>query len=174
MESKADWQACCHALTDASDLPSTSTDEASDDYAWLNHALPALISRLWLAFSRGSDRDQRSVDALVSAAQRLIEANPQHTRRDELAQQLGVSAAALSRRFQTQLGKSLTAYRNHIRLSRALDLLEKSSDDVLTVALLAGFGSYPQFHRFSVNVYTLPRANGDVSGNPPAHDERLD
>ena len=64
---------------------------------------------------------------LVLAAQRLIDQHPQDVRRDDLAQQLGCSAATLSRRFQTYTSKSLTAYRNHVRLIKALHDLEHNS-----------------------------------------------
>lgn len=65
-----------------------------------------------------------------------------------LARQCGMSESHLSRTFAAQVGQSVTEFRNQCRLGRFLDLYEQQpSENLLALAIDAGFGSYPQFHR---------------------------
>jgi len=65
-----------------------------------------------------------------------------------LAPRCGMSESHLSHMFATQVGVSVTDFRNQCRLGRFLELNEqRPNDSLMNLAIDAGFGSYPQFHR---------------------------
>jgi AraC-like DNA-binding protein len=157
-----DFQHCCNLFQDLSTLP---------DQRWLNNALPALVGRLWLGFQRGNPIPRRQLDPLVRAAKAAIDADPSEVHRDHLAAELGCSPATLSGHFAQQTGQSLTDYRNYLRLLMSLASLEHSEEPVLNIALAAGFGSYPQFHRVFVKMMGMPPAQWRKQRREP--NERL-
>jgi methylphosphotriester-DNA--protein-cysteine methyltransferase len=65
----------------------------------------------------------------------------------ELASRLDVSPSRFARVFKAQIGVSLVAYRNRLRLDRFASLMDAGGSNLLQAALAAGFGSYAQFHR---------------------------
>jgi len=65
----------------------------------------------------------------------------------KLATELEISLSRLARLFKDDLGMTLVDYRNQLRLERVTALVEGGADNLLSVALEAGFGSYAQFHR---------------------------
>lgn len=76
----------------------------------------------------------------------------------EMAAALGVSVSRLARVFKAELGMSLVAYRNGLRLDRFAALLDGGCSNLLEAALAAGFGSYAQFHRvFRARLHVTPR-----------------
>jgi AraC-like DNA-binding protein len=64
-----------------------------------------------------------------------------------LAELLGTSPYRLSRAFPRELGVSLTRYRNRVRVSRALDRLERDESRLATVAAELGFADQAHFTR---------------------------
>jgi AraC-like DNA-binding protein len=64
-----------------------------------------------------------------------------------VATRLAVSHPRLARAFKAEMGISLVAYRNRLRLDRFTALLDTGRRNLLEAALEAGFGSYAQFHR---------------------------
>ena len=65
-----------------------------------------------------------------------------------MAQEVGLSRSRLSRLFRRQVGLTLVNYRQQQCLERFLELFSRSPErKLLSLALQAGFGSYPQFHR---------------------------
>jgi AraC-like DNA-binding protein len=65
-----------------------------------------------------------------------------------LAKRHRMSVSRLARLFRAEFGMSLIDYRNRLRMDRFLALMDsRTSVDLLTNALDAGFGSYAQFHR---------------------------
>jgi AraC-like DNA-binding protein len=67
---------------------------------------------------------------------------------ERLARQCGLDSFRLSRVFKQQMGLSLVQFRNHLRVQRFITRFDHGDDhNMLEVALEAGFGSYPQFHR---------------------------
>ncbi|MEM7024158.1 MAG: AraC family transcriptional regulator [Pseudomonadota bacterium] len=66
---------------------------------------------------------------------------------DDVAQRCGVSRFHLARVFQAVTGKSPMAYARGRRLSEAARALAGGADDVLTVALDAGYSSHEAFTR---------------------------
>lgn len=134
-------------------------ESKDDDPAWMNWAMPWAFARMWLAFRAAAERPQRVLHPTIAHARSLIHDEPDVWGRDDLARECGLSSAHFSRLFTEQVGMPLTDYRNQLRLAAALDLLRDTTDDVLTVALRAGFGSYPQFHRIFVKeLGTTPAA----------------
>jgi methylphosphotriester-DNA--protein-cysteine methyltransferase len=73
---------------------------------------------------------------------------------DALARTCGVSAAHLSRTFRSEIGVTLSRYRNSLRLSRFWKAYRSpNTETVLEAALAAGFGSYAQFYRVFAEAY---------------------
>lgn len=65
-----------------------------------------------------------------------------------LARHAGLSPSRLSRVFHAHVGMSLSRFRSRQRLERFLILASRPGPrKLITHALDAGFGSYPQFHR---------------------------
>jgi AraC-like DNA-binding protein len=65
----------------------------------------------------------------------------------QIAAKLSISLSRLARVFKTEMGMSLVAYRNRLRLERFTVLVDRGGNNLLDAALAAGFGSYAQFHR---------------------------
>ncbi len=81
----------------------------------------------------------RALDVLSSDNQLQVE---------ELAARSVVSVSHLSRLFQSQLGMSISDYRNELRIKRFMSLYSsKKNINLLRCALESGFGSYAQFYR---------------------------
>jgi len=84
----------------------------------------------------------------VAKAARLITDADTHLPLEELAEKSGLSAPRLSSLFKKQTGVSLTAFQQRKCLERFLHLYRTGARyTLIEAALLAGFGSYPQFHR---------------------------
>ena len=83
---------------------------------------------------------------LVPAAVAMLAKDPTMGGK-EIAARLDISLCRLVRVFKTQMGMSLVAYRNRLRLERFSALLANGHTNLLDAALAAGFGSYAQFHR---------------------------
>lgn len=84
----------------------------------------------------------------VAQAVRLLRQPDGNLGLDRLARRCGLSAARLSRLFKQQMGLSLVQYRTHFRVQRFIRQFGcGDNQNMLQVALQAGFGSYPQFHR---------------------------
>src|SRR5690606_27125743 len=74
------------------------------------------------------------------------------------AHKLGTTTGRLGKLFKAEMGFSVTAYRNRLRLETFLGLVERGGGNLLEAALDAGFGSYAQFHRvFRSLLGTTPR-----------------
>ncbi|HVZ88468.1 MAG TPA: AraC family transcriptional regulator [Polyangia bacterium] len=70
--------------------------------------------------------------------------------RTALADQVERDPDALSHAFRRELGLTLVAYRNRLRLRHFFELMAAGRKTLLDACLEAGFGSYPQFHRVFV------------------------
>lgn len=118
-----------------------------------NAGLAYLLASAWETYERvreptASVRFHPSVDRAV----RLIVDDPSDTSVQSLARQVGLSPAHLSRLFSSQVGRSITRFRNEQRLERFLRLraTDGSGTSMMALAMRAGFGSYAQFHRVVV------------------------
>jgi len=78
-----------------------------------------------------------------------------------LGPKVGLSVSRLARLFKKDMGVSLVAYRNDLRMERFFRLLDDHEWQWTTLAAAvraAGFGSYAQFHRlFRSRVSLAPR-----------------
>lgn len=128
------------------------------DLSLANAGLPYAVLDAWAAFQAAdADAEGNAVDPAVDLAARFLSRIDAPEDLVELAQRVGLSPSALSRRFNQQLGVSIADYRNRIRLERFLETYGPATT-VLDAALAAGFGSYPQFHRvFRQFLGTSPR-----------------
>ena len=92
----------------------------------------------------------------VITALRVLREQPDIPNAGALAAKCGVSQDYLRELLVDQTGRGFVEWRNRSRLER-FQILYPESDDLLTAALDAGFGSYTQFHRvFSETVGVTP------------------
>jgi AraC-like DNA-binding protein len=119
------------------------------DIDFVNAALDYALVASWDAYQFASEPLPRTdVHPAVAKAARLIAEAETVLSLDELAHKAGLSAPRLSRLFKHQTGTSLTAFRQRKSLERFLRIYRKGARySLIEAALLAGFGSYPQFHR---------------------------
>ena len=64
---------------------------------------------------------------------------------EDLALETGLSANYLGERFRAELGQTVTDYLNRLRIDRARDLLDRTSDSITDIALSTGFDSISYF-----------------------------
>jgi AraC-like DNA-binding protein len=137
-----------------------------DDLALRNAALDYALMASWNAF-QASPATLREADVhpAVARAARLTAESDTPLTLAQLARQAGLSAPRLSRLFKLQTGTSLTAFRQRKCLEHFLRLYGTGARyTLLEAALLAGFGSYPQFHRVFCRLMKM---------NPAAYRRRL-
>lgn len=130
------------------------------DHDRFNAGLLHLALESWAAFVEAGTETPSRVHPAVDLAAHLLTRADAPADLAELARRTGLSPARLSRSFHRDLGVTIADYRNRARLERFLGMWEPGgADSVLTAALAAGFGSYPQFHRVFVrHLGCSPRA----------------
>jgi AraC-like DNA-binding protein len=103
----------------------------------------------WRAFLDSSDVvGDLEVHPAVETVARLLQADPGAGDLTHLARRVGLSPSHLSRLFTTQMGLSISRFRNQQRLDRFMRLYGHGrGTTALAAAYEAGFGSYAQFHR---------------------------
>ncbi len=123
--------------------------DGRDDLEFLNAALGYALVASWQAFQFSRESIPLSdVHPAVAKAARLIANADASIGLEPLAREAGLSAARLSRLFKQQTGISVTGFRQRQCLERFLQLYRTGARySLIEAALLAGFGSYPQFHR---------------------------
>lgn len=100
------------------------------------------VLRTWLARDEQVTRGLAHADPVVGEALRLMHHHPDHGWTiASLAAEVGVSRAALARRFGELVGEPPMTYLTHWRLSLAADLLVASDDAIDVVARQVGYGS---------------------------------
>ena len=136
------------------------------DLEFLNAALDYALVASWDAYQFASEPLPRTdVHPAVAKAARLIAESDAPPPLGKLAREAGLSAARLSRLFKRQTGTSLTAFRQRKCLERFLRLYRTGARyTLIEAALLAGFGSYAQFHRVFCRVMGM---------NPAAYRKRV-
>lgn len=126
-------------------------------YEAAEHLL-SLLDHLSLDDARGTRR------ALVDEAREaIVSGHPQASGLVPLARFLDVSPSHLSRTFRRQTGMSVTRYRNRVRVSRALDRIERGERDLAGLAADLGFADHAH----------LTRTVKAETGHPPAALRRL-
>jgi AraC-like DNA-binding protein len=142
----------CRRIVDATDT----------DRATVNAGLGWLLVSAWHAYEAAAQPAVgKPVHPAVERAARLVQDddNADAMKIDELASRCGLSPSRLSRLFKRQAGVSLVHFRQQKRLERFFELYRIDGDgNVLSAAMRAGFGSYPQFHRvFRQSMGVSPR-----------------
>ena len=100
------------------------------------------VVRSWLASEDQVTRGLAHADPTVGEALRLMHHHPEHAWTiASLAREVGVSRAALARRFGDLVGEPPMTYLTHWRLSLAADLLVATDDAIDRVARQVGYGS---------------------------------
>lgn len=122
---------------------------AIDDAPRFNAGMRYALLQTWAGYQLAEARPPiRTVHPAVELAARLLHHNPGSYSLTDLADKAGLSASRLSRLFRRQMGLTLVSYRQRRCLERFLDLFSRTPDrKLLALAMQAGFGSYPQFHR---------------------------
>jgi AraC-like DNA-binding protein len=140
--------------------------EGQVDLEFLNAALDYALVASWQAFQFSRESIPLSdVHPAVAKAARLISNGGASLGLEPLAREAGLSAPRLSRLFKRQTGISLTGFRQRQSLERFLRLYRTGARyTLIEAALLAGFGSYAQFHRVFCRVMGM---------NPAAYRKRV-
>jgi len=126
-----------------------SASVGAEDIELCNLALAHALLVSWQAFRFSREAVARiDVHPAVAKAARLVAGEKEAVPMTELARRAGLSAPRLSRLFKSQMGLSLTAFRQRQCLERFFRIYRTGARyTLIEAALLAGFGSYPQFHR---------------------------
>ncbi|HEY2405262.1 MAG TPA: AraC family transcriptional regulator [Polyangiaceae bacterium] len=94
---------------------------------------------------RGRDA---ALHSAVARARELLSTPHADLSLEYLARRCGLDSFRLSRVFKQQMGLSIVQFRNHFRVQEFIARFGRGGGrNMLEVALDAGFGSYPQFHR---------------------------
>jgi AraC-like DNA-binding protein len=119
------------------------------DDTLFNAGLSYLLALAWRAFLDSTEVvGARDVHPAVDTVARLLQADPGAGDLTDLARLAGLSPSHLSRLFTTQMGLSISRFRNQQRLDRFIRLYRnRPGTTALAAAHDAGFGSYAQFHR---------------------------
>lgn len=135
--------------TFAEQAAARSQEETLRTLGLVNAGIAYALARAHVV-SEAAGREERTHGfhpAIVRALSALRAQNPPPSL-PELAALTRTSGAHLSKLFSSQVGVSITEFRNRLRLSRFFELYgDGRSITLLAAALDAGFGSYPQFHR---------------------------
>lgn len=100
------------------------------------------VVRSWLANEEQVTRGLAHADPTVGEALRLMHHRPEHAWTiASLAREVGVSRAALARRFGELVGEPPMTYLTHWRLSLAADLLVATDEAIDRVAHRVGYSS---------------------------------
>lgn len=123
-------------------------DEKSD-HEFVNAALAYALVESWRAYQFSADLiPATQVHPAVARAARLVTDTDTPLSLSAIARHAGLSPARLSRLFQKQVGVTLTRFRQQKCLERFLRFYGAGArHSLIEAALMAGFGSYPQFHR---------------------------
>lgn len=124
-------------------------EEARPDLARYNAGLGYLLLVAWDAHLSSNELLTSSIiHPMVKEAVELMQMESSVIGLQDLARKVGLSPSRLGRLFKRQTGLSFSEFQNNRCLSRFLQLYEPGqSCTMLEAALLAGFGSYPQFYR---------------------------
>ena len=136
------------------------------DLEFTNAVLGYALVASWQAYQfSGESISRADLHPAVAKAARLISAADVPASLAALANKSGLSAGRLSRLFKQQMGIGLTEFRQRKAVERFLRLYQEGvRHTLIEAALLAGFGSYAQFHRVFCRVMRM---------NPATYRKRL-
>jgi AraC-like DNA-binding protein len=121
-----------------------AVEHAAEDPPLANAAGRHLLLAAWRAFHGQAEPVAAALHPAIARTVELLGRSPGATR-TALARASGLSPGRLGRVFQAEMGMSLSAFRNRLRVDRFLQVAQ-SGADCTTAALEAGFGSYSQCH----------------------------
>lgn len=126
-----------------------SAADLKDEPVMFNAALPLLALTAWQMHELSIEPQfGEDVHPAVERAATIIRQNPSDIDLQELAYMSGLSLSRLSRLFKQQVGMALVTFRQQQRLRYFKHIYAQGRRYNMTqAALMAGFGSYPQFHR---------------------------
>jgi AraC-like DNA-binding protein len=144
-------------------LRQTFSDVQSDggrELPVVNAGVAFALARAWLHFQAANTHPEpAAVHPAVAAAVRLLREHGERPSMRELAEGSGVTESHLSKLFVSEVGITITEFRNRIGVERFLELYGDGSGlTLLDAALDAGFGSYPQFYRIFTKHMGYPPA----------------
>lgn len=147
---------CCRRLGQQvfQRLESLLTEIAAGDWpGFVNAGLSYALLHAWRCFESAADVPAHDLHPAVEQASRLIRDGALSLSIERLSSRTGLSAGRLSRLFHEQTGFTLVDFRNRRRVERFLEIYGTGRRrTMLSAALEAGFGSYPQFHRVFTRV----------------------
>jgi AraC-like DNA-binding protein len=119
------------------------------DIEFMNAALGYGLVASWQAYELSDELMPRTdVHTAVAKAARLISKADTPISLKQLSRSVGLSTQRLSRLFKQQIGLSLTLFRQRKCIKQFIRLYRSGARySLIEAAMLAGFGSYPQFHR---------------------------
>lgn len=121
---------------------------ASTDLDRYNSGLAYALTLAWSAHCATDTLSPFSgVHPCVEQAARILRNENEAVDLPQLARHVGLSPSRLSRLFKSQIGVTLSEFRNRQRLDRFCEIYDSGNYNLQEAALKAGFGSYPQFHR---------------------------
>jgi AraC-like DNA-binding protein len=125
-----------------------------------NAALGYALARTAMVFDGATQgHEPEALHPAVAEAVKALRERGQRPSLPDLAERAGLSPSHLSKLFSSELGVSITLFRNRAGLERFVELYgDGSTTTLLDAALEAGFGSYPQFHRVFRNEMGYPPA----------------
>lgn len=128
-----------------------------------------------------SDDRGRSVRARIEAVCRTIEDRlAEEPTLDELAAAADLSPFHFHRLFRGLVGETVAGYSRRLRLERAAYRIEHGEDDLLVVAMDAGYGSHEAFTRAFRRQFGVPPSKyrdavkGEAAAPDPASDTASD
>ncbi len=123
--------------------------DAEGDCGRFNAGLVFALLSSWSIYqTAGTATLGVDVHPAVEKAAHLLRQESEPLSVEAIAQVVGLSVSHLSHLFRDQTGMTLPQFRNRQRLDRFLRLYGQGRRiSMLEAAHLAGFGSYPQFHR---------------------------
>ena len=133
-----------------------------------------IISRRYLE-SLDSEENEMTAEikdfSYISRVKGYIEYHyAEDIKKEELARIGMCSERQLSRKFKQQMGMTVTAYINEVRLNHARELLLRTDEKITKIALKAGFNDISYFNRtFAAAVGMTPReyrSQGSGRGGP--------
>jgi AraC-like DNA-binding protein len=146
------------ALSSLRQTYSEVREDRAAELSLFNASMAFALARSWLHFESASRAPEPAqFHPAVSRALGLLREGEPSPSLSQLSEQTGLSESHLSKLFASQVGLSLTACRNVIRMERFVEIYgDGSRANLMDAALEAGFGSYPQFYRVFLNHMGYP------------------
>jgi AraC-like DNA-binding protein len=146
------------------------------DRSAYNAGMGYVCHRAWTLFQESESLPPaHNLHPAIQRATQLL-AEPEMNRTiGEVARLCGISPSHLGDLFRSQLGISPVEMRNRHRIDRFLEIYSPDGETTMMhAALLAGFGSYAQFHRVFKNImgygpaeYRRRMSRAERSPSPP-------